>query len=373
MAPRPRNRKNVSLPPNVYPNRGSYVWKHPVTGKRYGLGSNKAVALAQAHEANLSVLNLLEKPRLVHRIAGQPETLSEWLDQYKEIVDKRYTDNKIAKSTRDDRKQKCNTINGKIGETLLKQVSTRTIADFLKTYDDEGKARMGQAMRSLLLDIFREAISAGWCDRNPVEVTRSERVKTKRERLSLDQFMAIYAKAKEESPEWMTHCLELAILTAQRRGDLAKMKYTDIKDGCLNVIQQKNKCADEIGHKVAIPMEIVVTRFSLQTTLAKTRNVVSRHLIHHTKQVGRAKLGSKVRDVSLAQEFARLRDLVGITGENPPTLHEVRSLAARLYTETYGKEFANALLGHKSVKMTELYLDERDGWFRPRIAKSASI
>lgn len=368
MAPRPRNRKNVSLPPNVYPNRGSYVWKHPVTGKRYGLGSNKAVALAQAHEANLAVLNLLEKPRLVHRIAGQPETLSEWLDQYKEIVDKRYTDNKIAKSTRDDRKQKCNTINGKIGQTLLKEISTRTIADFLKTYDNEGKARMGQAMRSLLIDIFREAIAAGWCDRNPVEVTRSERVKTKRERLSLDQFLAIYAKAQEESPEWMLHALELAILTGQRRGDLAKMKYTDIKSDCINVIQQKNKRIDETGHKVAIPTELSVAGFSLQTTVAKTKNVVSRYLIHHTKQAGRAKIGSKVRDVSLTQEFARLRELAGICGESPPSLHEVRSLSARLYTEKYGKEFANALLGHKSAKMTELYLDERDGWFRPKIA-----
>lgn len=368
MAPRPRNRKNISLPPNVYPNRASYVWKHPITGKRYGLGSNKQVALAQAHEANLSVLNLMEKPRLVHRISGMPETLTDWLEEYKAIVDKRYADDKIAKSTRDDRKQKCNTIAGRIGDTLLKEVSTRTIADFLKSYDSEGKARMGQAMRSLLIDVFREAIAAGWCDRNPVEVTRAERVKTKRERLSLAQFQAIYAKAKEDSPEWMVHALELAILTAQRRGDLATMKYTDIKDGCLNVIQQKNKRTDETGHKVAIPIELTVAGFSLQATVTRTKNAVSRYLIHHTKQVGRAKIGSKVRDVSLAQEFARLRDLVGITGENPPSLHEVRSLSARLYTEKYGKEFANALLGHKSAKMTELYLDERDGWFRPKIA-----
>lgn len=368
MAPRPRNRKNIILPPNVYPNRGSYVWKHPVTGKRYGLGSNKAEAFAQAHEANLSVLNLLEKPRLVHRITGQPETLAEWLEQYKEIVDKRYADDKIAKSTRDDRKQKCNTIASNIGGTLLNQVSTRTIADFLKTYDENGKARMGQAMRSLLLDIFREAISAGWCDRNPVEVTRSERVKTKRERLSFEQFTAIYAKAKDESPEWMVHALELAILTGQRRGDLSNMKYRNITGGCYNVIQQKNKRTDEVGHKVAIPLELAIAGFNLQTTIAKTKNVVSQYLIHHTKQAGRAKVGSKVRALSLAQEFKRLRQLVGITGENPPTIHEVRSLSARLYTEKYGKEFANALLGHKSAKMTDLYLDERDGWFRPKIS-----
>lgn len=368
MAPRPRNRKNTGLPLNVYTNRGAYVWRHPVTGKVFGLGNRRQEAFAQAHEANLAVLELLEKPRLVHRIVGQPETLAEWIETYKGILDKRFNDGKIAKSTRDNSKQRCDTIAGKIGTTVLKEATTRTIVDFLKTYDDEGKARMGQAMRSLLLDVFREAIAAGWCERNPVAVTRTERVATKRERLSLDQFMAIYAKAKEESSEWMLHCLELAILTAQRRGDLAKMKYRDIKDGCLNVIQQKNKRTDEIGHKVAIPMELAIAGFSLQATLAGTKNVLSPYLIHHTKQAGRAKIGSKVRAASLQQEFARLRKLVGIVGENPPSLHEVRSLSARLYTSKYGKEFANALMGHKSAKMTELYLDERDGWFRPRIA-----
>lgn len=197
----------------------AYVWRHPVTGKRYGLGSNRQKAFAEAHEANLAVLDILEKPRLVHRIVGQPETLGEWLEQYKEIVDKRYADDKIAKSTRDDRKQKCNTIADRIGSTLLKEVSTRTVADFLKAYEDEGKA---------------------------------------------------------ESPEWMVHCQELAILTAQRRSDLAKMKYSDIKDGCLNVIQQKNRRTDEIGHKVAIPMELAIEGLSLQATIARTKNVVSR-------------------------------------------------------------------------------------------------
>lgn len=369
MAPRPRDRKNNGLPTNVYRNHDSYVWRHPVTGQKYGLGSNRQVAFAQAHEANIAVLNLLEKPRLVHRIAGQPETLAKWIETYKGLIDKRYSDGKIAKSTCDNTKQRCDTIGSKIGTTVLKEVSTRTIANFLKTYDDEGKARMGQAMRSLLLDVFREAIAAGWCDRNPVEVTRAERVATKRERLSLEQFMAIYAKAREEGPEWMVHCLELAILTDQRRGDLAKMKYRDIKDGCLNVIQQKNKRTDEIGHKVAIPIELSIAGFSLPATIAKTKNVISQYLIHHTKQVGRAKIGSKVRAASLQQEFARLRELVGIVGENPPSLHEVRSLSARLYTGKYGEEFANALMGHKSAKMTKLYLDERDGWFRPKIAK----
>ncbi len=45
--------------------------------------------------------------------------------------------------------------------------------------------------------------------------------------------------------------------------------------------------------------------------------------------------------------------------ESPPSFHEIRSLASRLYAAEYGMEFAQKLLGHKSMKMTSLYLDSR--------------
>jgi enterobacteria phage integrase len=367
MAPRPRDRKNNGLPLNVYRNHNSYVWRHPITGQKYGLGNNRQEAFAQAHEANIAVLNLLEKPRLVHRIAGRPETLADWIEGYKVIVGKRLADGEIAQSTLKSITQRCNTIAEAIGQTILKEVTTRTIADFLATYGD--KERMAQAQRSLLLDVFREAIAAGWCEKNPVEVTRSKRIETKRQRLSLEQFQAIYAMAKDKGPAWLVHALELAILTGQRRGDLAKMRYRDSHEDCLNVIQQKNKRTDTAGHKVAIPLDLSIAGFSLPATIASTRNVVSQYLIHHTKQAGRAKVGSKIRETTIAQEFAAIRDEIGISGSNPPTFHEIRSLSARLYKEKYGEEFAQALLGHKSDKMAALYQDERDGWFRPKIAK----
>lgn len=46
--------------------------------------------------------------------------------------------------------------------------------------------------------------------------------------------------------------------------------------------------------------------------------------------------------------------------ENKPTFHEIRSLSARLYEEEKGAEFAKKLLGHKSMVMTDKYLDSRN-------------
>lgn len=49
--------------------------------------------------------------------------------------------------------------------------------------------------------------------------------------------------------------------------------------------------------------------------------------------------------------------------DNPPTFHEIRSLAGRLYEKAFGKDFTQKLLGHKSEKMTEKYLDVREKVF----------
>lgn len=62
----------------------------------------------------------------------------------------------------------------------------------------------------------------------------------------------------------------------------------------------------------------------------------------------------------MARGFAKARELSGITWEKePPSFHELRSLSARLYTEEKGTEFAQRLLGHKSLVMTAKYQDNR--------------
>lgn len=58
--------------------------------------------------------------------------------------------------------------------------------------------------------------------------------------------------------------------------------------------------------------------------------------------------------------FAEIRDSTGLKfGPNPPPFHEIRSLASRLYEKERGEEFAQRLLGHKNLTMTQKYLDAR--------------
>jgi len=67
-----------------------------------------------------------------------------------------------------------------------------------------------------------------------------------------------------------------------------------------------------------------------------------------------------LRADTITANFARAVLKSGIAkGDNPPSFHEIRSLASRMYEREYGAEFAQKLLGHKSMKMTNVYLNSR--------------
>ncbi|WP_050747594.1 tyrosine-type recombinase/integrase [Sodalis glossinidius] len=63
---------------------------------------------------------------------------------------------------------------------------------------------------------------------------------------------------------------------------------------------------------------------------------------------------------TLSAGFRKARKASGLTWErNPPPFHEIRSLAARLYTDKKGRDYEQKLLGHNSSEMTDKYRDVR--------------
>ncbi|MCO8163311.1 tyrosine-type recombinase/integrase [Pseudomonas sp. 21LCFQ010] len=153
--------------------------------------------------------------------------------------------------------------------------------------------------------------------------------------------------------------MELAVLTGQRRDDIASMLFKDERDGFLHVVQSKTKTRLRIS--TALRLESL--NLELGTVIKQCRDrVLSQHLVHHTRTVSRAKAGSPIVLDTLSREFAAARDRAAaklgiVLGNSPPTFHEMRSLAARLH-DAEGRD-PQALLGHRSAKMTDLYRDSR--------------
>ncbi|EPX9802322.1 site-specific integrase [Escherichia coli] len=366
MAARPR-KNNVSVP-NLYPlysrkvNKVYWRYKHPVTGKFHALGTNETEAIAIATEANTRLAEQRTRQILAisDRIAtskGKAITTSTWLDRYQAIQDDRLKSGDIRLNTYKQKAKPVSLLRERVGMKLISAVDVRDIAQLLDEYIAAGQPRMAQVVRSVLIDVFKEAqhygeVPPGY---NPALATKQPRRKITRQRLSLEEWKKIFDIA-DASHRYMGNAMLLALVTGQRLGDISKMKFSDIWDDHLHVEQEKT------GSKIAIPLSLRLNtiNWSLRDIIARCRDyAVSLYLVHFFRSTSQAERGAQVKSNTLTMNFSKARDLAGIDwGDGTPaTFHEQRSLSERLYREQ-GID-TQKLLGHKSPNQTARYHDDR--------------
>ncbi|CCJ83490.1 Phage integrase [Cronobacter dublinensis 1210] len=354
MAKRPV-RYDANLPRNLtYRKRDRlFSWRNPMTGQEISLGRiDRKDAVAQAIEANNYIDQNYLSSSLLDRIKDVPTfTVTAWLERYAVILARR----ELKPNTMKVRRNQIATIKAEFGKIALASVTTKDIASFLESYIVCHKKSMASGFRSVLMDIFREAIVEGHIDRNPAEPTRTPTPRVKRERLLLEHFNVIRQAASSHS-EWAANACDLALVTGQRREDISLLRFCDVKEGRLFVTQEKT------GHKLAIPLDLKLNAAGLvlQEVIERCRvNNPSVFMLYSPVRRGGRKPGQLTPD-ALTQAFADTRDSTSLRfGPNPPSFHEIRSLSGRLYEVEYGEEFAQRLLGHKNLSMTKKYLDAR--------------
>jgi len=227
------------------------------------------------------------------------------------------------------------------------------IARIIRKVHDDGKWAASRAVLSSARDVFNEALLAGWVDLNPALHVKRLPAPVRRKRLTLEQFFAIQEYGQKHFPPWFAPAVRLALITAQRRSDLIRMRSTDVVGGHLRVEQIKT------GAKVAIPLALRLD--ALGCTVGDVINECMRYTPHDSDLLIRTKARPHrhVGPQSLSSRFWVARQAVcPHTGPGkPPTLHEIRSLSERLY-HAQGVD-TQTLLGHKHPSMTELYDDDR--------------
>lgn len=366
---RPR-KYNVTIPglscfTDARTKRVYWRYKHPVTGKFHGLGTDEAEAKAIAIEANTRLAESAMKNmvRIRDRIAetiGHSITVSGWSERYIALQNRRLKEGDIKQATFKIRRLVANLLAKEMGIKALNLVAVRDIHALMEGYISQGKSTMANTIRSIAGDFFREAQLAGELDSgvNPALATRAPKIKVMRSRLDLSQWREIYEAAN--STQYIQRAMLLAVLTGQRSGDISKMKFSDIWDDHLHIEQQKT------GTKIAIPLSLRCNELnlSLRDVISQCRDkILSPYIIHHHHDSGHAKRGGQVLTDSLGMHFRFARDASGICwgDKTPPTFHEQRSLSERLY-RAQGID-TKTLLGHSSQKMTDKYNDDRDsGW-----------
>lgn len=362
VAARKRVASRRHWPQNLRQNTQGYYWyQHPVTGKTYGLGKDFEIACDEARTANFDIERRKGHVSLLQRINGGEMTLTAWCDKYAEerAGGNRYTVAAMRSQIKAIKE-------AAFAVQALPDVTPLEIADFVKLCMAERGDSMAGTIRERLHDLFREATAHGLIPvgKNPVEaILKPTRVVT-RARLTLDDYKLILEKAREDRDRrWAANAIELALVCGQRREDVVSMRFDQVKDGFLWIEQTKGKEGNKAKLRIPLGLRLEALGVSLEDVLRRCRdNVATKNVIHFAKNTGRAKPGSTPKAGTMSDVFAQIRDEAKIevpAGKTPPSFHEIRSLAARLYTEERGAEFAQALLGHKSSSMTALYRDVR--------------
>lgn len=368
MAPRRRSSNKRGWPANLYERKGYFTWRHPLTREEFGLGRDRAAAFIQAVEANLHVAGLRGKARLIDKLTGSADrSVEAWNTKYQLLL----AEGQFAECTRRAYKS----LGGRMvrmlkPETPLQRVTALEVSQILEQVGKtEGKARTAQALRNFMRDSFREARVWGWyVGENPVMDTKLPvSVTVNRARLSLEVFRQVHDATRLV---WLRNAMDLALVSGQRREDIAEALFADFHTDGWHCVQASEKT--EHPHRIIIPLELRLKVYgkSLGDVLSQCRRtgVLSRHLIHQTVHRGNSPAGAKIWIDTVSKRFAAA--LAGLkidwADKDPPTFHEIRSLSERLY-KAEGVD-TQQLLGHNDAATTALYDDPRGSeWVRIQV------
>lgn len=368
MASRPRSH-NITIP-NLYAkldkrtDRVYWQYKHPLTGKFHSLGTDGDEARQIATEANSIIAEqrtrqILSVNEKIAKLRDSREFISvtSWLDRYLEIQQERMSAGEIKLNSVKQKNKPVDLLRQHSGMMYLKDVTALEVAAIIDAVKADGHNRMAQVVRMVIIDIFKEAQHAGHVPPgyNPGQATKQPRNRVKRQRISVDEWRAVFRSA-DNHPPYLKCAMLLAVVTGQRIGDISNMKFSDIWDDKLHVTQEKT------GSRLAIPLELTCHEIgmSLRDVVAICRDaVLSKYLVHFRHSTSQAVRGGKVSASSITTTFKKARINCGIAWDEgtAPTFHEQRSLSERLYR----KQGLNTqdLLGHKNKEQTDKYNDDR--------------
>ncbi|WP_028304435.1 tyrosine-type recombinase/integrase [Oceanospirillum maris] len=357
MNTRKQGRRNQGLEPNLYKNGDYYRYRHPITGKFHGMGTDKTKANVAARKLNAI---LTANTDLAKRILANSSA-----DTFGKLIDRYKNDYLPTKNLKQKTLQIVNYQLNRLDQDLSTSPLDGMTVHFISNYLDEGfKNNAYIKMRILMIDVFRYGRTKGLVNENPAEHTLKKTPDAKKRRaMTQRDFDLIY----RQSPEWLQIAMDLALVTLQRRGDLCKMRYEDIREDCLYIIQQKTE-----KHGLRARLRIKMTD-TLADIIHRSRadGIACPFVIHRRPyRIKRSNIlehWAQVRDELLSKEFAKYRDKVStiaaLPAEERPTFHEIRALGGHLYLQAgFDPEYVQTLMGHSTGKMTAHYTDRHEDW-----------
>lgn len=265
-------------------------------------------------------------------------SLHEWIKRYLVLI----AESGIAQKTIQNKTAITSRLSAELGGHALHKITPKSLLNFINGFRARGNYSASQTAYIVLTEIFNEAWLDGWIQYSPMIPLKFPRNTVRRSRLDPQTWLAIRNAAERSKRNYLSHAMDIAISTAQRRGDIVKMRRCDIFDGHIHIEQQKT------GYKLAIPLSLYCPLINKSVGQVIEGCPGGDYLLSH----------QQVRAYSLSDGFKIARDTIfSDNWVHPPSFHEQRSLAERIYRD-FGID-TQRLLGHKRQQMTDKYNDNR--------------
>ena len=316
--------RNKALPPRMH--RKGRVYYHVA---HLGGGKRRWTRLSDDYAEALSMWARLEGQDTAP--GATPGTVSAALIRYRGEVLPSYQD-----VTRREYGRILARLEEVFGAMLLDEVRSSDVAAYL----DRRSAKVAANREiAVLASVYQHAIRWGWTEANPCRGVRRNREKARRRYITDDEL----ARLREVADEQWRCIIDLAYLTALRRGDLMRLRLSDITERGLLVEQRKT------GARILYQMTPVL-RAVLTRAKALRRRASSMYLFA-------TRNGTPYTPSGWDSAWRRLVSRSGIVDLH---FHDIRAKSLTDAAKAGGRDYAQALAGHADVSMTEAYIRARE-------------
>ena len=324
-------RKN-GLPRRVYLRHGAYFFVRPADGKWLRLSAERDGLPAMLR----ALAALVDTERTSDTM---PAVITRWLAAKRaEWSDKTATDqDRIAAE-----------MSAAFAKGTPRQVTTPIAAEYLRRY--VATPRTYNLHRSMLRQVLAfaalEGLREGW---NPIDNIPQKQLKGRKRWVADEEVKLLKAAALKQTRngEALVQMIDLALLTGQRIGDLIGLRWQDVGKEGIRVQQGKG------GERLLIEW----TPHLRSAIKACERGDRIGHVL-------KTQSGTGYRYAGIRSAWVRACARAGIDDLN---IHDLRGRAGMDKRDADGLEGAKDLLGHRSIKTTEHYVDGK----APRRVKPA--
>ena len=309
--------------------RGKVYWYHRVTNERLPDDEFKRVQRVLHINATLDG----------QRSGAIPGSIGDLIGRYKASPEFKG----LAAATRRSYMSQIKVLEDGFADECITEIDTAwlyTLRDYLSD-----TPRTANLMLSVLSILLNFAIARGLCQSNPVRNVKRLRKGKSYERWPEPALEKLRAGANAR----MVWAVELAIYTGQRQGDVLAMQWRHLKDGLIEVAQEKTK------ERLSIP---------IHQDLAAVLDAIPRvgtNIVH--RENGQSYTADGFRSI-----FQRDMKRLGLIGLQ---FHGLRHTAASLLAEAGCSEREiMAITGHRTASMVSHYTRGAD---QERLAKAAIV